>query len=88
VDGNRWVSGVFDRVAVSRDQNGKALGATVFDFKSDEATDDAALAELARQYRPQMDHYRNALSRMLGLQAAKVVLKLVFVQPGKVLELR
>jgi hypothetical protein len=35
-----------------------------------------------------MDHYRNALSKMLGLQAAKVALKLVFVQPGKVLELR
>jgi len=88
VAGNRWVSGAFDRVVVSRDQNGKAMGATVLDFKSDEVADSASLAELARQYRPQMDHYRNALSKMLGLQAAKVALKLVFVQPGKVLELR
>jgi ATP-dependent helicase/nuclease subunit A len=88
VDGNRWVSGVFDRVVILRDQNGKALGATVFDFKTDEVTDDAALAELARQYKPQMEAYRSALSQMLGLQKTKVALKLVFVQPGKVLDVR
>jgi len=85
---NRWVSGAFDRVVLLRDQSGKVLKATVLDFKSDEAADDASLAELARQYRPQMDHYRNALSRMLGLQAAKVALTLVFVESGKAYELR
>ncbi len=88
VIGKRWVSGAFDRVVVLRDQKGKALGATVLDFKSDEVTGDAALAELARQYKPQMELYRSALSRMLGLQAAKVGLRLVFVQPGKAYELR
>ncbi|MCX5693392.1 MAG: PD-(D/E)XK nuclease family protein, partial [Candidatus Omnitrophica bacterium] len=80
VDGNRWVSGTFDRVVVLRDQNGKALKATVLDFKSDEVKDDAALAELAKQYRPQMEAYRNALSRMLRLPQAKVALGLLFVQ--------
>ena len=40
VIGNRWVSGAFDRVVVSRDQNGKALEATVLDFKSDEVADE------------------------------------------------
>jgi len=87
VVGNRWVSGAFDRVVVSRDQDGKALAATVFDFKSDEVADDASLAELARQYRPQMEAYRGALSRMLGLQPAKVALRLVFAQAGKVVDL-
>ncbi len=88
MDGNRWVSGAFDRVVVSRDQNGKALAATVLDFKSDEVTDDASLAELGRQYRSQMEAYRDALSRMLGLKKDQVSIKLVFVQAGKVHELR
>jgi ATP-dependent helicase/nuclease subunit A len=88
VIGNRWVSGAFDRVVVLRDQKGKALGATVLDFKSDEVRDELALAELARQYSPQMETYRSALSRMLGLGVAKVDSKLVFVRLGNVVDLR
>jgi ATP-dependent exoDNAse (exonuclease V) beta subunit len=88
VDGNRWVSGAFDRVVVSRNERGRVSAATVLDFKSDEVSDDASLAELGKQYKPQMETYRNALYRMLGLQPAKVALRLVFVQPGKVYELR
>ena len=88
VIGNRWVSGAFDRVVVLRDQKGKTLGATVLDFKSDEAPDDAAVKALTTQYRSQMESYRSALSRMLGLGVAKVDSRLVFVQPGKVVDLR
>ena len=88
VIGNRWVSGAFDRVVVLRDQKGKALGATVLDFKSDEVPDDAAVKALTTQYRSQMESYRSALSRMLGLGVAKVDSRLVFVQPGKVVDLR
>lgn len=85
---NRWVSGAFDRVVVLRDQSGKPLRATVLDFKSDEAPDDAAAKVLAGQYRPQMETYRSVLSRMVGLDSAKVVLRLVFVCSGKFHELR
>ncbi|MDM8000262.1 MAG: UvrD-helicase domain-containing protein [Dehalococcoidia bacterium] len=81
----RWVSGAFDRVAIVRNQKGKAVGATVFDFKTDEVTDEGALKALAAQYRSQMDIYRTALARMLGLQKAKVAVKLVFVCCGRVL---
>ena len=88
VIGNRWLSGAFDRVVVLHDQSRKVLKATVLDFKSDEVPDEAAVSDLARQYRPQMDHYRSAVSRMLGLQPAKVALELLFVQSGKAYELR
>ena len=88
VIGNRWVSGAFDRVVALRDRSGKALRATVLDFKSDEVPDEAAVADRAKQYRPQMDLYRVALSRMLGLQPDKVALELLFVQSGKAHELR
>jgi ATP-dependent exoDNAse (exonuclease V) beta subunit len=88
VIGNRWVSGAFDRVVVLRDQKGKALGATVLDFKSDEVPDDAAVKALAAQYRSQMESYRSALSRMLQIAQTKVALKLVFVHSGRVRDLR
>jgi len=88
VIGNSWVSGAFDRVVVQRDQNGKAQRATVLDFKSDEVPDDASLAELAEQYRPQMETYRSALSRILGLQPAQIRLRIVFVDSGKVKDVR
>jgi ATP-dependent helicase/nuclease subunit A len=88
VIGRRWVSGAFDRVVVLRDHKGKAQGATVLDFKSDEIADDAALAELARQYKPQMEAYRSALSRMLRMVQSKVALKLAFVRSGRILDLR
>jgi len=87
VIGNRWVSGAFDRVVVSRNGSGKALRATVLDFKSDEVPDEATAADLAKQYRPQMELYRSALSHIVGLGVARVGLMLVFVRLGKVLEL-
>ena len=85
---NRWVSGAFDRVIVVRDDTGKPMRATVLDFKSAGVPDDAAAIALAGQYRPQMQIYRSVLSGMLGLDAAKVTLSLVFVCSGKVHELR
>ena len=84
----RWLSGVFDRVVVLHDQNGKAQRATVLDFKSDELPNDAAMTELAEHYRPQMELYRSALSRILGLDPVKIALKLLFVRLGKHYELR
>ncbi len=80
--GDRWVSGAFDRVVVSRDEAGKLLEATVMDFKSDEVAGAAGLEVLAGQYRPQMEAYRSALSRMLGLPPARVRMMLVFLQAG------
>ncbi len=74
----RWISGSFDRVVISRGPDGRPMEATVIDFKSDEVGGEAAIEEAARLYRPQMEAYRTALSRMLGLPPARVTLKLVF----------
>ena len=53
------------------------------DFKSDEVAGEAGLEVLAGQYRPQMEAYRSALSRMLGLPPARVRMMLVFLQAGR-----
>ncbi|MBM4444320.1 MAG: hypothetical protein FJ020_03315 [Chloroflexi bacterium] len=85
--GNRWVSGTFDRVVTERNEAGIPLRATILDFKSDEVADGADPAALAERYRPQMVLYRDALSQILRLKPTRIQLRLVFVQPGKVIDL-
>lgn len=83
---DRWVSGRFDRVVIERGEGGKPVEATIYDFKSDEVSSDAA-ASVAERYRPQMLRYRAALARILRLGPAKIRLRLVFVHSGKVIDL-
>ena len=84
----RWISGVFDRVVVQYAQDGRALRATIFDFKSDVIQNSTEMTELAEHYRPQMEHYRIALSRILAMDPAGIALKLLFLRFGKAYELR
>ncbi|MFA4836820.1 MAG: 3'-5' exonuclease, partial [Dehalococcoidia bacterium] len=84
--GDRWVTGVFDRVVIFRDADGKPQKATIIDFKSDEIPE-AELAEAVRRYRPQLSLYGEALSRMLGLDRAQVTLRLILTATGKVVDL-
>lgn len=81
---DRWVSGKFDRVVVMRDEEGRPVRATIYDYKSDDVTDRGDLAAMAERYRPQMALYRAALSRMCALAAGKIALRLVFVPAGEV----
>jgi ATP-dependent exoDNAse (exonuclease V) beta subunit len=61
LDGH-WMSGVIDRLLISRDEQGKALAATVVDFKTDRIED---AAELAERYSGQMLAYRRAVAEAL-----------------------
>ena len=45
------------------------------------------LRELVAHYRPQVDAYRAAVSAMLGLEAGAVRAALVFLGPGRVVDL-
>jgi ATP-dependent helicase/nuclease subunit A len=84
---DQWITGVFDRVTISRDQGGRPLRATILDFKSNEITDDAELASTAERYRPQLLLYGRALSRMLQVDSPQVALQLLFTCAGKVYRL-
>lgn len=85
--GDKWVTGIFDRVAIERDASGKPLRATVIDFKSDEIKNETELAKAAKRYRPQLSLYGQALSRMLGIDPARLTLRLAFTGPGRVIDL-
>ena len=66
-----WVTGVFDRVVLVRDEEGKVVEATIYDFKTDWTTPEGA-AEVAARYAGQMGIYRQAASRLAGLPEARV----------------
>ena len=83
----QWVTGAFDRVMIERDVNGKALSATILDFKSDEAEDDSSLKHIAERYRPQMLLYRKALSQILKLDNRKIAIQILFTQSGIIYDL-
>lgn len=80
----QWISGVFDRVVISRDASGRPAGAVILDFKSDRglATEER-IRDRAERYRPQMELYRRALSGILGLAEDRIALELLFTVPAR-----
>jgi ATP-dependent helicase/nuclease subunit A len=85
--GREWVTGSFDRVVLRRDVAGRLLGADILDYKSNQVEGDEALHETAEHYRPQLDLYARALSRMLGLPAKAIGRHLLFTHPARVITL-
>ena len=84
---DQWITGTFDRVTILRDSNGKALEATILDFKSNKIADDTEMANAVERYRSQLLLYGKALSRIVQLDSSKIKLKLLFIHPKKVYDL-
>jgi ATP-dependent exoDNAse (exonuclease V) beta subunit len=75
------VTGAFDRVVIIRDEKGAPLRAALFDFKTGPRSAGAAEDAVAR-YRPQLECYRDAFSRMLALPVEKIETRLLFTSAG------
>jgi ATP-dependent helicase/nuclease subunit A len=67
-----WVTGVFDRVIVTRSPSGVATAATVFDFKTDTLRSEADVERAMRRHSAQLNAYRRVLARLTGLDASVV----------------
>jgi ATP-dependent helicase/nuclease subunit A len=80
---NAWVTGVFDRVMVERDASGRAVHATVFDFKTEPVADEAACAAAVANYAPQLNVYRQVAGVLTGLRPAGVRCELIFTRARK-----
>ena len=74
-----WLSGTFDRVVIESDR------ATILDFKTDKLETPEALRERVNGYRPQLETYREVLSRMTGLPTQSITCKLLFTHRREVL---
>jgi ATP-dependent exoDNAse (exonuclease V) beta subunit len=74
-----WVTGVFDRVVVERDAAGRAVQATVFDFKTDRLADDS-VDPVAMRHAGQLNLYRRAAAVLTGMAVTAVTCELVFTR--------
>ena len=73
-----WLSGTFDRVIIEPDR------ATILDFKTDKMETAEALQARVDGYRPQLETYREVLSRMTGLSPQAITCKLLFTHRQEV----
>ncbi|RMH02920.1 MAG: hypothetical protein D6702_07460 [Planctomycetota bacterium] len=75
-------SGSFDRVVLFAGGGGEVL-----DFKTDAVDESGAagrpLAELVELYRPQLELYRDSLSRLAGIPRARIGARLLFLRAGR-----
>jgi len=83
----RWISGVFDRVVITKDNKGKPESAKIFDYKTNRLDQPEKLDELTGHYRIQLETYRNVISRLIQLGPEKIELFLVFTDAGKVIDI-
>jgi ATP-dependent exoDNAse (exonuclease V) beta subunit len=58
----------------------------VLDYKAD-TVDEKSLADKVERYRPQLEAYRRAVARLLGVETDKIKTQVVFVRPGWVIDL-
>ncbi|MEJ1972999.1 MAG: PD-(D/E)XK nuclease family protein [Lacunisphaera sp.] len=74
-----WVTGVFDRVVIWRDANGRAQRAVVYDFKTDRGSK-TDLERASARHRGQLLLYRRAVAVLVGLPLEAVEAQLVFTE--------
>jgi hypothetical protein len=74
---HHWISGRFDRVAVTLDPSGKAVAARVVDFKVISGLRDADA--FREQHKPQMTTYRQVVARLWKLPINAVTTTLVAI---------
>jgi ATP-dependent exoDNAse (exonuclease V) beta subunit len=82
-DDERLLTGSFDRLVILS-ENDRVVAAEVIDWKTDplEPGDAARLENLVAYYRPQLEAYRLAAGRILGLAPERVAARLVFLSAG------
>jgi ATP-dependent exoDNAse (exonuclease V) beta subunit len=73
------LTGTFDRVIVGRDGKGEAVGAEVVDFKTDRLDGKKERMERAEYYRPQLEAYAEAVSKLTGFGKEKVTTRIAWV---------
>jgi hypothetical protein len=82
-----WYSGVFDRVVVEREPSGRALRATVWDFKTDRLVDAAGVAAAEERHRRQLLLYRRVVACLTALPETAVRAALVLLTADRVVDM-
>jgi ATP-dependent exoDNAse (exonuclease V) beta subunit len=82
-DGDAILHGTFDRV-VTLSEGHRVVAVDVLDYKTDRlpADDPCAIDARVDLYRPQLEAYRRAAAKLLGLDPGRISARLLFVDPG------
>ena len=78
VAGDQFTNGVFDRVVIYQDAKQHITRAEIIDFKTDRIHTNNSIEQATEQHRPQLEAYRDSLSKIIGLNASAIDLKLLF----------
>lgn len=78
------VAGAFDRVIVARDEHGRVVSATILDYKSSRVDEKAKIDRKVKEYKSQMDTYRQALARILNLKLSAITCCLIFTRQQEI----
>jgi ATP-dependent exoDNAse (exonuclease V) beta subunit len=73
-----WITGVFDRVVIERESNGRARAVVVYDFKTDAVASIDEAAERAARYAEQLGTYRRVAAVLAGVPGHCVRSEVVF----------
>jgi len=87
VEGDQFTNGIFDRVVIYKAEDGTISRAEIIDFKSDRIHPRNTLEQASQHHRPQLEAYRKALSRIVGIDESVIDLKLLFSDVPQLIEL-
>jgi hypothetical protein len=77
-----WVTGVFDRVVVGRDEMGLATMVALYDFKTDRGAN-RDLLRAAERHAGQLALYRRVVATLTGLPVEAVSAEIVFTESAR-----
>ena len=85
--GDTITRGFVDRL-VTLQAGSKAIAADIIDYKTDriDLSDPEALAQRVEYYRPQLQAYKVAVGKLLGLPPERISARLAFVGIDQVVE--
>lgn len=78
-----WVTGVFDRVVIDRDQDGRVARIQVIDFKTDRCQSDLHAADAMGRHAAQLNLYRRVIATLTQVSVPAVEAVLIFTQGAK-----
>lgn len=78
VEGDQFYNGIFDRVILHQDAGGKTIRAEIIDYKTDRIHVSNTIDLATDHHRPQLEAYRTALSKIIGIKPDQIGLKLLF----------
>jgi hypothetical protein len=78
--GGAWVTGVFDRVTIEREPGGRAVHASVLDFKTDRVESHADVEAAVVRHAGQLNLYRRAVAVLASIPLPAVTCGLVLTR--------